>query len=101
MIGPKEQTVVQVERLSYHLMQRWIQRLGMVPSLESVNLILRKGQVVKRGQQLYKSIGGRLYRYHTLTEVWNHGMGLILWIDERRATAVTVIVPRDKGEERT
>ena len=87
------QTGIQVELLSRHFMRRWIQRLGKVPSVESVNLILRKGQVVKKGQSLFKLLRGRLYPYHTLTEVWNHNEGVLIWIDERRAAAVTVIVP--------
>lgn len=85
---------VLVEQLSTHFMRRWIQRLGRVPSLESVNLIIRKGQITKKGQRLFKLIRGRLYQYHTLTEVWNHSEGVLIWVDERRATAVTVIVPR-------
>ena len=89
---------VQVELLSRHFLRRWIQRLGRVPSLESVNLIIRKGQITKKGQTLYKLLRGRLYQYHTLTEVWNHSDGVLIWVDERRATAVTVIVP--KGTEK-
>ena len=92
------QTGVQVELLSRHFLRRWIQRLGRVPSLESVNLIIRKGQITKKGQTLYKLLRGRLYQYHTLTEVWNHSDGVLIWVDERRATAVTVIVP--KGTEK-
>ncbi len=89
---------VQVERLSQHLVRRWIQRLGVAPSLESVNLILRNGQITKRGRDLFRIINGRMYPFQTLTEVWNHNEGLLLWIDERRATAVTVIIPRNREE---
>ncbi len=84
---------VQVDVLSEHFMRRWIQRRGAVPSVESVNLILRKGQVLKRGQDLYKSVRGRLYQFRTLTEVWVHAEALIIWVDEPRGKAVTVIVP--------
>ena len=52
---------VKVELLSRHFLRRWIQRLGRVPSLESVNLIIRKGQITKKGQTLFKLIRGRLY----------------------------------------
>lgn len=84
---------IQVDSLSRHFIDRWIERRGVCPSLEHVNLMLRKGQVLKRGMELYRSIGGRLYQYRTLTEVWIVAEALIVWIDEWKLTAVTVIVP--------
>lgn len=95
----EEDIPIQVAALTPHFMSRWQQRLGSVPSLESVNLAIRKGQCIKRGQELFKSINGRLYRYRTLTQVWNHRMGIILWLDERTGKAVTVIVPRESLRE--
>lgn len=95
----EEDIPIQVARLTPHFMRRWCQRLGSVPSLESVNLVIRKGQCVKRGQDLYKAINGRLYRYRTLTQIWNHRKGIIIWLDERTGKAVTVIVPRESLRE--
>ena len=85
---------VQVELLSDHFLGRWAKRRGGCPSVESVNLMLRKGQILKRGKDLWKIIEGRLYPYRMLTQVWVHAENVILWIDERTSTAVTVIVPR-------
>ncbi len=86
--------IVQVELLSDHFLGRWAKRRGGCPSVESVNLMLCKGQILKRGQDLWKIVRGRIYPYQTLTQVWVHAENIILWIDERTATAVTVIVPR-------
>lgn len=86
--------IVQVELLSDHFLGRWARRRGGCPSVESVNLLLRKGQILKRGKDLWKIVEGRLYPYRMLTQVWVHAENLILWIDERTSTAVTVIVPR-------
>ena len=85
---------VQVELLSDHFLGRWARRRGGCPSVESVNLMLRKGQILKRGKDLWKIVEGRLYPYRMLTQVWVHAENVILWIDERTSTAVTVIVPR-------
>ena len=95
----EEDIPIHVARLTPHFTSRWHQRLGSVPSLESVNLAIRKGQCIKRGQELFKSINGRLYRYRTLTQVWNHRMGIIIWVDERSGKAVTVIVPKESLRE--
>ena len=86
--------IVQVEIISDHFIGRWARRRGGCPSVESVNLMLRKGQILKRGKDLWKIIEGRLYPYRMLTQVWVHAENVILWIDERTSTAVTVIVPR-------
>jgi len=83
--------VEQVKRLTRHFLQRWRDRIGTDPSLEEVNRILRRSCRVKRQQHLWVNCNGRLEPYKTLSLWWSHPDGLILWVDDERGAAVTVI----------
>lgn len=82
-----------VATLSRHFIERWLERVGTVPSLESVNHICRKGQRIVRQKRLYRAVDGRVVPCKTLALWWNHSHGVIVWVDEDTRTAVTVVVP--------
>ncbi len=96
MIGPRKPPVIL--RLRRHFVERWMQRLGDIPSLEDVNRCVAQGQVIRRQQTLFRSDRGRLVKWKMLCEVWNHEAGIILRIDEDHGAAVTVIVPDAQGK---
>lgn len=82
-----------VASLSRHFCERWLERVGTVPSLESINHICCKGQRIVRQKRLYRALNGRVVPHKTLALWWNHSHGVIVWVDEETRTAVTVIVP--------
>ncbi len=86
-----------VKILSKHFMERWEQRRGTSPSLEYVNLICRKGQCIKHGERMWRSIGGTLYEHKTVTMYWHPREQVIIWVDPEDGTAITLIVPVENG----
>lgn len=91
-----ERDRVRVCSLSSEFMMRYRQRFGGEPSLELVNALLAESKRIRRQQTLYKLINGSFHKYEFLGEHWHHGAGLILLINERQRTAVTVITPDDE-----
>lgn len=86
---------IHVATLTAHFAMRWFAWLGSAPSVEAVNSAIRNSQCIKRGQDLLERINGRLCPHRTLTEIWNHHLGIIIWLDERSGKAVTVIAPQE------
>lgn len=92
--GPADPSDIVIARLTRHFIDRWTERVGAAPTLESVRRKVADGIVIRRQQLLWKRVGKDLTPRRLLTEVWNHRMGIIIRIDERRQTAVTLIAPR-------
>jgi len=86
---------VPVKELTRHFVERWHQRLGAVPSIESVNLMISRGQCLKRGRTYYRKRRGSFVPVRTLTQYWSDRHGVIIWVDDSEGRAVTVIVPRE------
>lgn len=78
-------------------MQRWRDRIGTDCSLEEVNRILQRSRRVKRQQHLWVNCNGRLKPHKTLSMWWSHPDGVILWVDDERGAAVTVIAHREEA----
>lgn len=88
-----------VTGLSRHFVRRWQERLGgSPPSLEEVRSLCTGGQCLKRGETLWKEVGGRLKPWRTVTMIWcsTRGGDVVIWLDPDTGRAITVI-PRENG----
>ena len=82
-----------VSRLSRHFVQRWTQRVGAAPSVEGVNRIIAESCQIRDQDRFVKEVGGGTKVIIQLAEYWYHRGGMIIKVDERDGTAVTVITP--------
>lgn len=92
-----------VVTLTRHFCRRWGERVGAGPTLEGVNRMLAESFRIRKQMRLFRRDGSRLEPVKVLALYWNHKSGLILWVDEDRGAAVTVIsahTARSIGMER-
>jgi len=83
-----------VTRLSQHFIERWKARVGAAPTVEGVNRIISGSLKIRHQKRLWETMHcGGIRPFVQLAEYWNHRIGIILKIDERDGTAVTVIAP--------
>lgn len=83
-----------VRRLSKHFVKRWEQRVGGIPTVDTVNGLLSESYKLRGQRRIYvQSPGGGLKADKQLAEYWHHARGLIMRVDSDASTAVTVITP--------
>ena len=86
--------MAKVLRFSRHFVQRWAERKGGLPSIEEVNDILARSLRVIKQRSLWERVAdGVMIRHGELSHYWCHAAGVILLVDDRTGTAVTIITP--------
>jgi len=76
--------------LSQHFIDNWMERVGTVPTVETVASVLRKCIVVQKGRVVYNRCGRRT---NILAIFWSHELGVILTADHIRRRMVSVMTP--------
>jgi hypothetical protein len=86
--------MAKVLRFSRHFVARWAERKKSLPSLEEVNGILARSLRIVKQRILWERVAdGVMVRHPELSHYWCHAAGVILLVDDRSGTAVTVITP--------
>jgi len=86
--------MAKVIRFSRHFVARWVLRKGGFPSIEEVNAILARSLRIIKQRSLWERVAdGVMIRHAELSHYWCHAAGVILLVDDRTGTAVTVITP--------
>jgi hypothetical protein len=85
---------MEVRFLTKHFCSRWKQRVGALPSVEGVNLILCRSQRIRKQMRLFRRDGPRLVPVKVLAEYWDSRAQIIILVDEDERRAVTVLTAR-------
>ncbi len=88
-----------VKAMSHHFVQRWRERVGTEPTLEEVNALVNRSRKLRPQMRCYVDRYGTFKPYKVLAEFWNHERGVVVFVDEERATAVTVVAAGMGREE--
>lgn len=86
---------IRVRHLTRHFKRRWERRVGHLPSVERVNELLEGATRVlpkfASAETLYRKEGTGFVAVKLLGAFWIPVSGLVVYVDEQRGAAVTVI----------
>lgn len=78
-------------KLSKHFCERYAERIGCPPDLDGVKGIIDGAVVVQKGKN-FRLKDGRIF--NTLSIYWNPRVQIIVTVDERKSTAVSVFASK-------
>lgn len=88
-----------VKSLTEHFSERWKHRVpGEPPGLEKLNRLLGESKRIRKPARLFKIVNKRLVPVYIPAEYWHHGLGVVIYVDERSKTAITVIHHTTSGK---
>ena len=94
--------MARVLRFSRHFVQRWAERMGGLPDIETVNAMMAASLLIIKQKVLYeRPPTGPLIKHEALSHYWNDPAGMILLIDDNHGIAVTILTPDMKDKYRT
>lgn len=77
-------------KLSKHFIDNWKERVGSIPTVETVLSTIEKCVVVQRGRIVYDRSGART---NILAILWSNELGVVLTADHTTRTMVSVLTP--------
>jgi hypothetical protein len=96
--------MAKILRFGKHFVGRWAERCGGLPSIEEINAIIGGSLRILKQRTVYGiRPDGTKQEHFELSHFWNDKAGVILLVDERDGTVVTVLTPdmRDKYAKTT